>query len=112
MLCAYQTTHTHTTTIRRTAVDDILVRDELEALEKEFPTQFKLHYTVDRALTDGGWTYSTGFITKDMIEQHILFNGSSNNTQVLMCGPPPMIKFACLPNLTELGFTEKEWFIF
>lgn len=94
------------------AEDDILVREELESLAKEFPDRFYLHYTVDRAPEDGSWKYSTGFISKEMLQEHMLFNGSSDQTQVFMCGPPPMIKFACLPNLTELGFTEKEWFVF
>ena len=95
-----------------TAEDDILVRKELEALAKDFPDQFKLHYTVDRPPTTGSWNHSTGFISKEMIQEFCLFNGSSKNTQVFMCGPPPMIKFACLPNLTELGFTKDDWFAF
>merc|ERR1712224_183061 len=85
--------------------DDILLREELEALVKEFPDKFKLHYTVDRP-KDDSWEYSSGFVTKEMIEEFCLFNGSSKDTQVFMCGPPPMIKFACLPNLKELGFPE------
>jgi len=91
--------------------DDILVREELEALVTDFPDQFKLHYTLDRPPADG-WKYSSGFISKDMIENFCVFNGSSKNTQVFMCGPLPMIKFACLPNLKELGFTDKDWFTF
>jgi cytochrome-b5 reductase len=87
------------------------VREELEALAKEFSGRFKLHYTLDRPPANG-WTYSTGFITKEMLKEHCLFGGSSHDTQVFMCGPPPMIKFACIPNLTELGFTEKDWFAF
>jgi cytochrome-b5 reductase len=82
----------------------------LEELAKDFPDQFKLHYTLDRP--PNGWKYSTGFIDKDMIEKYCLFNGSSKNTQVFMCGPPPMIKFACEPNLEALGFTKNEQVVF
>lgn len=92
--------------------DDILVREELESFVSDFPDRFKLHYTVDRPPETGEWNYSTGFISKDMIEKHCLFDGSSKDTEVFMCGPPPMIKFACLPNLKELGFTDKNWFVF
>jgi cytochrome-b5 reductase len=94
------------------AEDDILVREELESLVKDFPDRFQLHYTLDRPPEDGSWKYSTGFITKEMLQKHMLFNGSPKNTQVFMCGPPPMIKFACVPNLTELGFTEEDMFAF
>ena len=60
-------------------------------------------YTVDRPPASG-WKYGKGFITKEMIADHLPAAGPS--TQVLICGPPPMIKFACRPALSELGFTE------
>ena len=51
-----------------------------------------------------GWKYSSGFISAEMISEHLPPPGTS--TQILMCGPPPMIKFACLPNLEKLHYTE------
>lgn len=33
-------------------------------------------------------------------------------TLVLMCGPPPMLKYACLPALEALGYTEEMHFSF
>jgi len=91
--------------------DDILVRDELEHLAKEYPSQFKLHYTVDKAPSEE-WKYSVGFVSKEMIDTHLPKKQSNGQTQIYMCGPPPMIKFACLPALQELGFQENEWFTF
>ena len=90
--------------------EDILVREELEALASDFPDRFKLHYTLDRP--PAGWTGSTGFINKEMIEKNVLKDCSSAGTQVLMCGPPPMIKFACIPNLDEVGIDESKRFSF
>lgn len=92
--------------------DDILVREELEALAKEFPGRFKLHYTLDRPPASG-WKYSTGFVNKDMVQDRVLSKGATNDeTQILMCGPPPMIKFACLPALDALGLDESKRFSF
>ena len=54
-------------------------------------------YTVDRA--PDGWKYSTGFINEEMLKAHMPPPGE--NTYVFMCGPPPMIKFACRPSLQE-----------
>jgi len=90
--------------------DDILVREELEAAVEKFGGRFKLHYTVDRP--PQGWKYSTGFITKEMIEKHLPAVSRDGSTQILMCGPPPMIKFACVPNLEALGFKKSDYFIF
>ena len=98
--------------------DDILLRDELEALQRRFPDRLSVWYTVDRLPENGDaskWKYSTGFITKPMIQEHCWFGdseGRGRRTQFLLCGPPPMIKFACLPALTELGCTENDWIVF
>lgn len=52
-----------------------------------------------------GWTYSVGFISAEMIKDHLF--PPSPDTLVLMCGPPPMINFACVPNLDKLGYDSK-----
>lgn len=80
--------------------DDILLRNELDELSSKHSTQFKVWYTVDKA--DDKWEYSTGFVNADMIKAH-LFEPSKRSI-TLMCGPPPMINFACMPNLEALGY--------
>lgn len=80
--------------------NDILVRDMLEDLQAKHPKRFKLWYTLDRPPSN--WMYSTGFITDTMIAEHL--PGPHEETVVLMCGPPPMIKFACQANLDKLGY--------
>jgi len=86
--------------------DDILVREELEELAKKCPEQFKLHYTLDNP-PEENWKHSSGFINKDMIQTHL--PASNDSTLIILCGPPPMIKYACVPNLTELGFKEDQY---
>jgi len=88
--------------------DDILVRDLLEALAAKYPKRLKLWYTVDRP--DAGWKHSVGFITDAMIAEHL--PPPAADTAVLMCGPPPMVKFACVANLDKLGYDKKTQVIF
>ena len=66
--------------------DDILVRPELEALQRDFPRRFQLWYTIDRLNEEkkSAWKFSTGFITKEMIEQHLLFDDKEKPTQFFM----------------------------
>lgn len=90
--------------------EDILLREELETLERQYPNRFRLHYTLDRPPSI--WSYSTGFVNEEMIRKHMPSPSKDGTTQILMCGPPPMIKFACIPNLEAVGFTEDEWFSF
>jgi len=88
--------------------DDILLRAELEEVAAEHPDRFKLWYTVDRPTE--GWAYSSGFISADMI-QHALYPPSEDNL-VLLCGPPPMVNFACTPNLDRLGYSQARRFAY
>ena len=68
--------------------DDILVRSELEALQRDFPSRFHLWYTIDRVTGDASkWKYSTGFIDQKMIEEHLLFEDKSKPTQFFMVRP-------------------------
>ncbi|XP_018400866.1 PREDICTED: NADH-cytochrome b5 reductase 3 isoform X1 [Cyphomyrmex costatus] len=82
---------------------DILLRDELDEIAKKYPNKLKLWYTLDSSSDE--WSYSTGYISADMIEKHMF--PPSPDTIVLMCGPPPMINFACTPNLDKLGYDVK-----
>ena len=54
------------------------------------------------------WKYSEGFINDEMIKEH--FPAPGEDTFILMCGPPPMIQFACNPNLDKLGYAEETRF--
>jgi len=78
--------------------NDILCRNELEQFSQD--SRFKVSYTLDRP--EEGWTGQTGFINDEMIQACL--PGPSDDTIVLLCGPPPMIKFACMPNLEKLGY--------
>ena len=54
------------------------------------------------------WKYSEGFINADMMEAHL--PPPSDDTLILMCGPPPMIQFACTPNLDKLQYGQEQRF--
>jgi len=82
--------------------EDILVRKELEECAAKDPDRFKLWYTVDSA--PANWKYSEGFINEEMVKAHL--PAPSIDSVVLLCGPPPMIKYACLPNLEKVGHQE------
>uniref|UniRef100_A0A8C1RUG9 cytochrome-b5 reductase n=1 Tax=Cyprinus carpio TaxID=7962 RepID=A0A8C1RUG9_CYPCA len=87
---------------------DILLRPELEEIMANHPTRFKLWFTVDRA--PDGWEYSQGFINEDMVKNHL--PPPADDTLILMCGPPPMIQFACNPSLDKVGHSNDRRFTF
>ena len=96
------------------SVDDILLRKELEILVAAQPERFRLHFTLDAPPADWPSTYSSGFVNAAMIAANLpaVSAVGDHSTQILMCGPPPMMRFACVPALKELGFTEDDWFRF
>ena len=83
---------------------DILLRSTLEDLVTKHSDRFKLHYTLDRP-PKSGWKFSSGFIDSDMIRAYMPPPG--DDTLILMCGPPPMIKYACRANLEKLGYSKE-----
>ncbi|XP_056591235.1 NADH-cytochrome b5 reductase 3 [Triplophysa dalaica] len=87
---------------------DILLKDELEEIQARHPNRFKLWFTVDKAPAD--WEYSQGFINAEMIQEHL--PPPSDDCMILMCGPPPMIQFACIPNLDKLGYRQSQRYTF
>ncbi|KDO23147.1 hypothetical protein SPRG_09955, partial [Saprolegnia parasitica CBS 223.65] len=87
--------------------DDILLRDELDAMTRNY-TNVKVWYTVDRPKDN--WAFSSGFVNKEMLAAHMPAPGP--HTQIFMCGPPPMLKFAVMPALEELGYTPGMLFTF
>ncbi|RWW56205.1 hypothetical protein BHE74_00037085 [Ensete ventricosum] len=83
--------------------DDILLQDELDGWARDRPEQFKVWYVIDEAKRGEEWRYSTGFITESILREHIPVGGS-DDTLALACGPPPMIKFAVVPNLEKMKY--------
>mmetsp|Transcript_22396 Transcript_22396/g.32804 ORF Transcript_22396/g.32804 Transcript_22396/m.32804 type:complete len:859 (-) Transcript_22396:140-2716(-) len=93
--------------------DDILLREDLDGWAKDFPDRVKIHYTVDRlpeGMADSDWPYSKGFINDEMLAQRMPKPGPG--AFVGMCGPPPMINFACIPNLKKIGYDETDFLSF
>ncbi|NWQ82127.1 NB5R3 reductase, partial [Columbina picui] len=56
------------------------------------------------------WEYSQGFVNQEMIRDHL--PPPQDDVLILMCGPPPMIQYACIPNLDKLGYTKDMRFSF
>lgn len=79
--------------------EDILLREELDGWAVECP-RVKVWYVVERAPEN--WKYSTGFITEDILREHI--PAGADDVLALTCGPPPMIQFAVKPNLEKMNY--------
>lgn len=79
---------------------DILLRPEIEKLSKQYPDQFKVTFLISRPQRD--CAFETGRVTKDLIQKYLPEPGPK--TMILICGPGPMVKQACLPNLESAGY--------
>ncbi|RAL62984.1 hypothetical protein DID88_004071 [Monilinia fructigena] len=79
--------------------EDILLREELDNFEKKYPENFRVHHVLSKP--PPGWTAGVGYVTKDMAKEK--FPGPSNESKVLLCGPPGMVN-AMKTNLMELGW--------
>jgi len=80
------------------SIDDILLRDELDAIVADHPN-FIVYYTLDKAPEE--WTQGRGYVTREMIAANL--PPPSDDVVVLNCGPPPMMK-GCVKTLEEMGY--------
>lgn len=88
--------------------EDILIRKELEELCEQNPGRFKVHHVLNEP-PFSKWKGSKGFVTKDILKEHLPAPGP--RTLVLRCGPGPMNK-AVGAALEELGYSKEMTFEF
>lgn len=95
--------------------EDILLKDELDALAKEDP-DFNVYYVLNNAPEK--WEGGVGFVTPDIIKVdtrrfymtypaltsfQARLPAPADDVKILVCGPPPMVS-AMKKGLVELGY--------
>ncbi|KAI9841015.1 MAG: NADH-cytochrome b5 reductase [Sclerophora amabilis] len=79
-------------------LDDILLKDDLDALAKEDPG-FRVYYVLNNPPEK--WDGGVGFVTPEMIKER--FPAPTSDMKLLICGPPPMV--SAMKKATEsLGY--------
>lgn len=68
---------------------DILLKEEFDRLEKEYPDRFKAFYTLDKPPKD--WPHGKGYITQELLKE-VIPDPDSENIKIFVCGPPPLYK--------------------
>jgi cytochrome-b5 reductase len=71
---------------------DIMLKKELDALAAKHPN-FKVTYTVSKGGED--WNGYTGYVNQQMVAETL--PAPSDDTLIMVCGPPPMMKAICGP---------------
>ncbi|KAF9444346.1 ferredoxin reductase-like protein [Macrolepiota fuliginosa MF-IS2] len=100
---------------------DILLRQELDALKKQYGDKFDLVYLVDKP--SEGWSGPSGFINADIIKKYVGSPDLKEKVKIFVCGPPGQVNSLAGkkqgPNqgelagiLKELGYTQDQVFKF
>lgn len=100
---------------------DILLREEFDAMKKKYPDTFDVVYVLDKA--DANWKGPTGFIGADLIKQHIAPPTLGEKVKVFICGPPGQVASIAGAKsgrdqgelngvLKELGYTQDQVYKF
>jgi cytochrome-b5 reductase len=101
---------------------DIVLKDELEALEKQYPDRLHVTYAVsgpeakpDAPSLGDESKYRKGYVDKSLLQEAIAkcqkgTFGSEKGEKVFLCGPPKMEEAVAGKNgvLAELGVQKKE----
>ena len=84
------------------------IREEL-GLNDPMVVQY-LRFAGNALQGDLGNSYFYSKPTLEVIAEHL--PGPKEDCLILMCGPPPMVKFACQANLEKLGYTKSQQVLF
>ncbi|KAF5371007.1 hypothetical protein D9615_009992 [Tricholomella constricta] len=101
--------------------EDILLRANVDALQKKFPDTLDIVYLLDKP--QNSWTGPSGFIDADVIKQHVAPASLNEKVKIFICGLPGQVaaiagKKAGMKQgelggiLKELGYTEEQVFKF
>jgi cytochrome-b5 reductase len=80
---------------------DILLRDELAALQRAHPSTFKIVHSLDKPPVSG-WSGASGYVSRELIQAHVPPAEKGEKVKVLICGTssltptPPRIRPVCL----------------
>ena len=83
--------------------EDILLYEELKEMASNNSEQLKVHFVLNNPPTQEKWEGSVGYITADIIKGHC--PAPSNDSRILMCGPPQMMAAMTKILIEELNFT-------
>lgn len=97
---------------------DILCKDLLDSWVEASDGRLKVVHVLSDADNDATWKGERGFIGRDVIQQHCA--PPSEDTLVMVCGPPPMYSAVCGPRdqkelsgiLNEMGYHAGQVFKF
>jgi len=64
---------------------DILIREELEQFQQDYPNNFKVNYIIDKADNPNTWKHETGYVTKKILQKYM--PPVSEDSIILTCGP-------------------------
>jgi nitrate reductase (NAD(P)H) len=82
--------------------EDILCRSELDIFAAQNTHKCKITYILEKP--PEAWAGPIGFITKDMLKEHVV---SGDGSMVLICGPGPM-EAIVRRNLLDLGWDKSD----
>ncbi|KAJ6520194.1 cytochrome-b5 reductase [Mycena sanguinolenta] len=68
--------------------EDILMREDLDALAKKHPKHLELVYLLDKPKE--GWPGPKGYISADVIKKYVA-PATAERTMVMICGPPGQV---------------------
>ncbi|KAN0129990.1 ferredoxin reductase-like protein [Lactarius tabidus] len=100
---------------------DILLREELSALERAHPQTLRIVHTLDKP--PQGWAGASGYVSRELIKAHVPPAELGDKVKVFICGPPGQVSAVAGKKqgmkqgeigriLKELGYKEDQVFKF
>lgn len=69
---------------------DILLRDEIAALQRAHPDKFKVVHTLDKPPA-AGWTGASGYVSHELVKAHVPPAEKGDKIKVFICGTSSLL---------------------
>uniref|UniRef100_A0A0A9YKZ4 NADH-cytochrome b5 reductase n=1 Tax=Lygus hesperus TaxID=30085 RepID=A0A0A9YKZ4_LYGHE len=88
---------------------ELAFKDEIDTMKDAAPSSVRVHYAVVSPPSKAVHPYIVGFITREILHKHL--PSPSDDTLVLICGPPPMVS-GMLSHLHSLNYNDSMIFVY
>lgn len=84
--------------------EELFLKNEIDRMARERPGQFHVYYMVEKTDRED-WEGGIGYVTREVMDEHLPLPSSAQRVQLLLCGPPRMVSVT-RRNAISMGYVK------
>lgn len=84
--------------------EELFLKNEIDRMARERPNQFHVYYMVEKTERED-WEGGIGYVTREVMDEHLPLPSAAQKVQLLICGPPRMVS-STRRNAISMGYVK------